>query len=223
MKTIRVLLAEGDSAIRVFLTEELKKAGFNITLANSGKEVIDIIQKRLPDVILMDIVIPAIDGIEVCRIIRKEKKITHIPIIFLSSHAEEYSELAAFEMGANDYIVKPIKPRVLIARINALISRREIITNKITFKDLIIDKEEYTVFLNNKKISFRKREFELLCFFCENPHKIFTRDDLINIFWKNMKVIPRTIDSHISRIRKKIGEDYIYSIKGVGYRLANDQ
>jgi two-component system, OmpR family, alkaline phosphatase synthesis response regulator PhoP len=175
----------------------------------------------------MDIMMPGMDGIEAVRQIREIPKMKEAFIIFLTARSEEYSEIAAFEAGGNDYIVKPIKPRALMSRIDSYFKRDEAANNKktnvITIKDLSIDKDSYTVYKDHQKISMARKEFELLYLFCQNPNKIFNRDELLKRVWgADVYVVSRTVDVHIRKIREKIGMEYINTVKGIGYKLEID-
>ena len=181
----------------------------------------------IPDLTILDIMMPNMDGVETCRQIRSIPELANKFIIFLTARSEEYSEIAAFEMGADDYITKPIKPRALISRINALF-RREVKkdsgSSKISIGNLEIDRVSYTVKLDNKKIILPKKEFELLFFLAQNPDQVFGRDDLLkNIWGSDVYVLARTVDVHIRKVREKIGDGFIITIKGVGYKFVGDQ
>jgi len=219
----RILIVDDEEEILELLEYNLKAAGYSIKTAHNGKEAVEAVKQFNPHVILMDIMMPIMDGIEACRIIRQELKMNQILIIFLTARSEEYSEVAAFEAGANDYIIKPIKPRALTTRLDTYFQRQKETSkktvNKLSYKDLIIDKEAYIVYQGDKKISLPKKEFELLYFFCQNPNKILTREDLLKRIWADVTVVSRTVDVHIRKIREKIGEGYINTIKGIGYKL----
>ena len=165
------------------------------------------------------------DGIETCIKLRSIESLTNSYIIFLTAREEEYSEVAAFEAGADDYITKPIKPRALISRINSFYKRKSSsknLANLLTIGDLNIDKDTYTVTLKGKEIFFPKKEFELLYFLACNEKKVYSRDSLLrNIWGMDVRVVPRTVDVHIRKIREKIGQNYINTIKGVGYNFKN--
>ena len=219
----RILIVDDEEEILELLEYNLKTAGYDIQMAHNGKEAVEATKQFNPDVILMDIMMPVMDGIEACRIIRQELKMSQVFIIFLTARSEEYSEVAAFEAGANDYIIKPIKPRALTTRLDTFFLRQKDSVkkpiNKVFYKDLIIDKEAYIVYQGDKKISLPKKEFELLYYFCQNPNKILTREDLLKRIWTDVTVVSRTVDVHIRKIREKIGEGYINTIKGIGYKL----
>jgi len=174
-------------------------------------------------VILLDIMMPQQDGVETCRQIREIPELKNTFIIFLTARSEEYSEVAAFDVGADDYITKPIKPRALMSRIAALFrreSKKEQEFSQIKIKDLTIDRTSYTIDKAGKTITLPKKEFELLYFLAKNPNMVFSRDDLLqNIWGADVFVLARTVDVHIRKVREKIGEDYITTVKGVGYKF----
>ena len=179
--------------------------------------------KFQPDVILLDIMMPNQDGVETCLQIRQIPELKHAFIIFLTARMEEYSEVAAFDVGADDYITKPIKPRALMSRIAALFrreSKKDQEQSQIKIKDLIIDRSSFTVDKAGKTITLTKKEFELLYFLAKNPNMVFSRDELLHNIWgTDVFVLARTVDVHIRKVREKIGDDYITTIKGVGYKF----
>lgn len=167
---------------------------------------------------------PKMDGIEACRILRTMNEFKNTFMVFLTARSEEYSEIAGFNVGADDYIAKPIKPRALVSRINAILRRNsqpeEAIENKLEIGDLIIDRETYMVYRNNQKIVLAKKEFELLYLLASKPGKVYTRDVILKSIWEDSVVVTnRTIDVHIRKVREKLGEDYISTVKGVGYKF----
>jgi two-component system alkaline phosphatase synthesis response regulator PhoP len=172
---------------------------------------------------LLDIMMPKMDGVETCRLIRAIPELQNSFVVFLTARAEEYSEVAAFDVGADDYITKPIKPRALMSRISALFrrdSKKKLSAAQITIGTLMIDRTSYTIRLNDREISLPKKEFELLFFLAQNPNKVFSRDDLLqNIWGSDVYVLARTVDVHIRKVREKIGEDFITTVKGVGYKF----
>ncbi|MCU0447242.1 MAG: response regulator transcription factor [Microscillaceae bacterium] len=223
----KVLVVDDEPDIVELLQYNLEKAGFEVKTAYNGKQAIETAKDFAPDVILMDIMMPKMDGVEAGRIIRDMPETSDSYLIFLTARVEEYSEVAAFEVGADDYIIKPIRPRALVSRIEAL-SRRErkktklIAEEKVNTEGLVIDKTSYTVFKNGQAIILPKKEFELLYFLAQNPNRVFTREDLLqNIWGADVYVLARTVDVHIRKVREKIGEDYITTIKGVGYKFSN--
>jgi two-component system alkaline phosphatase synthesis response regulator PhoP len=189
----------------------------------NGKEAINIASKIKPDIILMDVMMPEMDGIESCRQIKAIPQLKNIPLIFLTARGEEFSELAGFEAGADDYIIKPIKPRVLISRLKAIL-RRNIADNtaneKMEFPDLKIDRESFSVTYLGKVLQFPKKEFELLSLLASKPGKVFTREQILESIWgDDVLVVDRTIDVHIRKIREKLDDNFIQTIKGVGYKF----
>lgn len=222
----KILVVDDDQAIRELLIYNLEKEGYLVKSAEDGLEAVEIANQFIPDVVLLDIMMPNQDGVETCRIIKETKALENTFVIFLTARSEEYSEVAAFDVGADDYITKPIKPRALMSRINAYF-RKEIKgktkNEQIVAGDLIIDRTSYTVKLNNEEIILPKKEFELLHFLVKNPNKVFNRDELLtNIWGTDVYVLARTVDVHIRKIREKIGDNFITTIKGVGYKFSLD-
>lgn len=220
---IKVLVVDDEPDIVEILQYNLLREGYEVATAEDGKNAVKIALKFVPDVILLDIMMPHQDGVETCLQIRQIPELKHAFIIFLTARMEEYSEVAAFDVGADDYITKPIKPRALMSRIAALF-RRETKQNQeaaqIKIKDLLIDRGSYTIDQNGKTITLPKKEFELLYFLAKNPNTVFSRDELLNNVWgTDVYVLARTVDVHIRKVREKIGEDYITTIKGVGYKF----
>jgi two-component system, OmpR family, alkaline phosphatase synthesis response regulator PhoP len=221
----KILIVDDDPDILEILQYNLAMLDLDIRMAKDGKEAVDIAKEFLPDLILLDIMMPVMDGIEACRLIRKMPELKDVFIIFLTARSEEYSEVAAFEAGANDFIVKPIKPRALVSRIEAFFKREveEKGSYVIRIKDIAIDKNSYTVFKDSKRIAMARKEFELLYLFCQNPNKIFNREELLKQVWgSDVYVVSRTVDVHIRKIREKIGSEYINTIKGIGYKMELD-
>ncbi len=221
--TYKVLVVDDEPDIIELLQYNLERAGYEVKSAQNGKEAIKTAKGFLPDLILMDIMMPHMDGVETSRLLRELPELSETYIIFLTARVEEYSEVAAFDVGADDYIIKPIKPRALISRIGALF-RRELKKNKqedkIKVEDLTIDKRSYTVYKGADPITLPKKEFELLFFLAQNPNKVFSREDLLqNIWGADVYVLARTVDVHIRKVREKIGNSYIKTVKGVGYKL----
>lgn len=219
----RVLVVDDEPDILELLQYNLVKEGYEVKTAPDGRKALDIAKSFLPDLILMDIMMPNIDGVETGRRLREIPELSSTFIIFLTARAEEYSEVAAFDIGADDYITKPIKPRALMSRISALFRRESKKTkqdDKVTIGDLTIDRKSYTVLNKEEPITLPKKEFELLFFLAQNPNKVFSRDDLLqNIWGTDVYVIARTVDVHIRKVREKIGEGYIKTVKGVGYKF----
>lgn len=222
-QSYKVLVVDDEPDILELLQYNLAKEGYEVRAAPDGKKALEIAKDFLPHLILMDIMMPVIDGVETGRRMREIPELASTYIIFLTARAEEYSEVAAFDIGADDYITKPIKPRALMSRISALF-RRESKKSKpedsVTVGELTIDRKSYTVFNRNMPVTLPKKEFELLFFLAQNPNKVFSRDDLLqNIWGTDVYVLARTVDVHIRKVREKIGEGYIKTVKGVGYKF----
>ena len=225
--TYKILVVDDDPDIVELLKYNLSSEGYKVKSASNGIQAVSLAREFIPDLTILDIMMPNMDGVETCRQIRSIPELANKFIIFLTARSEEYSEIAAFEMGADDYITKPIKPRARISRINALF-RREVKkdsgSSKISIGNLEIDRVSYTVKLDNKKIILPKKEFELLFFLAQNPDQVFGRDDLLkNIWGSDVYVLARTVDVHIRKVREKIGDGFIITIKGVGYKFVGDQ
>ncbi len=219
----KVLVVDDEEPILELLKYNLEKQGYEVRIASNGNEAVEIAKKFHPDLVLLDIMMPKMDGVETCRLLRANPDLQNTFIVFLTARAEEYSEIAAFDVGADDYILKPIKPRALMSRISALFrreSKKKSPTAQITVGELIIDRTSYTIKIGGKEINLPKKEFELLFFLAQNPNKVFSRDDLLqNIWGSDVYVLARTVDVHIRKVREKIGEDYITTVKGVGYKF----
>ncbi len=219
----KILLIDDEEDILELLKYNLSKEGYDVRTAIDGMKGVEVAKSFVPDLILLDIMMPKQDGVETCRQIREIPDLSNCYVIFLTARSEEYSEVAAFDMGADDYITKPIKPRALMSRINALFRRekkQKKESNQIAFGDLIVDRTSYTVTIGSKKINLPKKEFELLYFLAENPGKVFNRDELLrNIWGTDVYVLARTVDVHIRKVREKIGDGYISTVKGVGYKF----
>ncbi|MBV19890.1 MAG: DNA-binding response regulator [Cytophagia bacterium] len=220
-----ILAIDDEKDILLLLKFNLESEGYHVKTASSGKEGIKIAEKFNPDLILLDIMMPDMDGIETCRRFREMEKFQSTYILFLTARVEEYSEVAAFDAGGDDYITKPIKPRALISRINSFYKRessKKSSKNVVQVDSLLIDRDSYIVKLDDKEIFFPKKEFELLYFLSKNPKKVYSRESLLrNIWGSGVHVVPRTVDVHIRKIREKLGQEYITTIKGVGYRFKN--
>jgi two-component system alkaline phosphatase synthesis response regulator PhoP len=223
----RILIVDDEQDIIELLEYNLTKEGYDVRTANNGIKAIEEAKDFLPQLILMDIMMPKMDGVEACRKIREIPKLKESYVIFLTARSEEFSEIAAFEAGADDFITKPIKPRALISRVSAFFRRGSKATTEkesVSIKDLIIDRSSYTVMQGANKIILPKKEFELLYFLANRPNTVFNRDELLkNIWGTDVYVVARTVDVHIRKIREKIGEEYITTIKGIGYKFAIDE
>jgi len=220
----KVLVVDDDPDILEMLQYNLIKEGYEVKTAGDGRRSIEIAKDFVPNLILLDIMMPGMDGVETCRQLRQMPELINTFIIFLTARSEEYSEIAAFDVGADDYLTKPIKPRALMSRITALFRRETKKTkgdiNKISIGNLTIDRTSYTVHVSGQQVVLPKKEFELLYFLAINPNKVFGREELLqNIWGSDVYVLARTVDVHIRKVREKIGEDFITTIKGVGYKF----
>lgn len=219
----KVLVVDDEEDILELLKYNLKKEGYDVKTASNGVRAVEVAKTYVPDVVLLDIMMPNQDGVETCRQLRENPDLHRTFILFLTARTEEYSEIAAFDVGADDYIVKPIKPRALMSRISALFRRERSgkkVKSVIAIKDLTIDKSSYTVTQNDKVITLPKKEFELLFFLAQSPNTVHTRDELLQHIWgSDVYVLARTVDVHIRKVREKIGEGYISTLKGVGYKF----
>ncbi len=220
---IKILMVDDDPDILEFLEYNLRKEGYTVMAAGNGKEAIKIADKFLPDLILLDVMMPEMDGITTCQELRKNKKLSEVFIIFLTARIEEYSEIAGFSAGADDYISKPIKPNALLSRITAIMKRRAKKDEQISLikhGDLQIDRSSYEVQYHKEKIHFARKEFELLYLLAANPGKVYSREKLLEQIWGNeVYVGDRTVDVHIRKIREKIDPETIKTVKGIGYKF----
>lgn len=218
-----LLLIDDEPDILEFLSYNLKKEGYKVFTSTNGEEGVKMVQQVNPSLILLDVMMPKMDGIETCQIIRKDLNITQPIIAFLTSRAEDYSQIAGFEAGADDYISKPVRPRLLISKVESLLRRLDhrAETNAEPSKKLKIDRDKFMVNLNDQALLLPKKEFELLELLASRPGKVYTRDQILTIVWGNDTIVgERTIDVHIRKLREKLGDDYIRTIKGVGYTFS---
>ncbi|MFM1821660.1 MAG: hypothetical protein RLZZ402_2019 [Bacteroidota bacterium] len=218
----KILLVDDDADILELLEYNLLKENFLLAKATNGKEAITVAKSFQPHLIIMDVMMPEMDGIEAARQIKSNPEFKNTLILFLTARGEEYTEIAAFESGATDYVVKPIKLRALISRINALLTREVTVPESkndvISIGDLIIDRVQYAATFQGRALILPKKEFELLSFLAKNPNKVFNRDELLEKVWgSDVFVVERTVDVHIRKLREKIPEYYIKTLKGVGY------
>lgn len=220
----KVLVVDDEEAILELLKYNLEKAGYQVETAADGMRALEAAKGFHPDLVLLDIMMPEMDGVETCRRLREMPEAQNAFVIFLTARSEEYSEVAAFDVGADDYITKPIKPRALLSRINAVFRRDHKLAQPsglIEVDGLRIDRTSYTVTVKGKQVSLPKKEFELLYFLAQNPNKVLSRDELLQHIWgTDVYVVARTVDVHIRKVREKIGEDYITTVKGVGYKFS---
>lgn len=225
MEGKKILIVDDEPDILEILSYNLRKEGYQVEVANNGEEGLKKAQEVLPDLIILDIMMPQMDGVEVCRNIRNQRVFDNTLIAFLTAREEDYSQIAALDVGGDDYITKPIKPRVLMSRVKALM-RRNLKTetenetaNQTIIGDLVIDRERFRVMQSGTEVELAKKEFELLNLLASKPGKVFTRDEIFNKIWGTDVIVGnRTIDVHIRKLREKLGDDYIKTIKGIGYR-----
>ncbi|MFN0201281.1 MAG: response regulator transcription factor [Bacteroidia bacterium] len=223
-EVMKILIVDDEEDILELLEYNLQKEGYEVSKAGDGEEAIKIALHFQPEVILLDIMMPKMDGVETCRKLRAMPLFKNTYILFLTARTEEYSELAGFEAGADDYIIKPIKPRVLISRIKAVMRRNnEVEEGKehevLKIQDLEIVKEEYIVRKGEETISLPRKEFELLYLLASKPGRIFRREEVLEKVWGDVYVVDRTVDVHIRKLREKLGDECIQTIKGVGYKM----
>ncbi|MFW5705516.1 MAG: response regulator transcription factor, partial [Bacteroidota bacterium] len=218
----KILLVDDEKDILEFLGYNLKKEGYQVITARNGKDAVALARQEKPHLIILDVMMPKMDGIETCTEIKEIPELNNAIIVFLTARGEDYSQIAGFEAGADDYITKPVKPKVLISRIKALLRRYkepEAPSAKIDLKDIIIDTERYLIIKDGEEISLPKKEFELLLLLASKPDKVFSREEIFSKVWGNDVIVgDRTIDVHVRKIREKIGLQSIKTIKGVGYK-----
>jgi two-component system alkaline phosphatase synthesis response regulator PhoP len=216
-----ILLVDDEQDILEFLSYTLQKEGYKVFTATNGEEAVKKVQEISPSLILMDVMMPQMDGIEACQIIRKDLNLTQPIIAFLTARAEDYAQIAGFSAGADDYINKPIRPRLLISKIQSLLRRVNVANTANTEHHevgIIIDRERFVVIVEQQEFQLPKKEFELLELLASRPGKVFNREQILSLVWGNETVVgERTIDVHIRKLREKLGESYIRTIKGVGY------
>jgi len=217
-----ILLVDDEPDILEFLGYNLRKEGYIVHTAENGKQAIEKASRLLPHLIILDVMMPEMDGIETCSEIKKNPDLHNALVIFLTARGEDYSQIAGFEAGADDYITKPIKPKIILSRVKALLRRykqKETSKEVVELKDITIDRERYLVIKDNKEIILPRKEFELLQMLCSKPNKVFTRSEIFSKVWGDDVIVgDRTIDVHIRKIREKIGIDNLKTVKGVGYK-----
>ncbi|MFM7091199.1 MAG: response regulator transcription factor [Bacteroidota bacterium] len=226
MDPVKILIVDDEPDILEFLRYNLEKEQFIVFSAGDGITGYQLAQKEKPDLIILDIMMPKMDGVELCRLIRGNDDLKNTLVTFLTAREEEYSQIAALDIGGDDYITKPIRPRVLVSRIKALLRRKYTNTSELTednwleFGDLKIDKEKVMIIKQGNPIDLARKELELLMLLVSKPGKVFTREEIFNKIWGNDVIVGnRTIDVHIRKLREKIGDDFIKTIKGIGYKF----
>ncbi len=222
MASARILLVDDDPDILEFLEYNLKKEGFETDVAKSGTKALELVSKNSYDLIILDVMMPYMDGMETCEKIREITPDSGTLIVFLTARGEDYSQIAGFEAGADDYITKPIKPKVFVSKLNALLRRNRKEKKNTSVSDsgpFTIDRDKYLIYKNKKEISLPKKEFELASLLISSPGIVFGRENILNKVWgEDVIVVNRTIDVHMRKIRKKLGKKYFKTIKGVGYK-----
>lgn len=222
---IKVLIVDDEEDILEFVSYNLSKEGYQIEIANDGVSAIEIAEQFAPDLIILDIMMPGMDGIEVCTLLRENKDLKNTLIVFLTARSESFTQVSALESGGDDFITKPVKPNVLKSRVKAIIRRHYRFQNKnqqeiLKFGDLEIDREEFQVSVKGKEVNLAKKEFDLLTLLVSKPGKVFKREEILRQVWGREVIVgDRTIDVHIRKVREKIGSDYIKTYKGVGYKF----
>lgn len=221
-----LLLVDDEPDVLEFIGYNLRKEGFNVHTVSNGKEAVLLAQQVKPQLILLDVMMPGMDGIETCEELRKIPFLKNVIIAFLTARGEDYSQIAGFEAGGDDYISKPIKPKVLVSRIKALLKRsvtnEPLIDTEVNKNQRVIeiDRDRFVILKNGKEIVLPKKEFELLALLYSRPQKVFTRDEIFSAIWGDDIIVgDRTIDVHIRKLREKIGEEHINTVKGVGYKF----
>ena len=227
----KILLVDDEKDVLEFISYNLNKEGYEVLTAHNGRDGIELARKFVPQLILLDVMMPRMDGMEACEELRKIRELDNTIIVFLTARGEDYSQIAGFKAGGDDYIVKPISPKVLISKIKALIRRRDRANNSaekqenviIEQDDIILDREKYIVIKKGKKLSLPKKEFELLALLISKPERVFSRDEIFSKIWGDDVIVgDRTIDVHIRKLREKVGEKYIQTVKGVGYKYTGE-
>lgn|SRR5690606_23468868 len=224
-KDIKILLVDDEPDILEIVGYNLSNEGYQVVTAENGIEAVKKAKKELPQLIILDVMMPEMDGIEACEIIRKDPNLKDAVITFLTARGEDYSQVAGFDAGADDYITKPIKPKVLVSKVKALLRRfkeDDEVKDSVKIGNLVINRDEYKIVLKGKEIILPRKEFELLSLLASKPGKVFKRDEILDKVWGNEVVVGgRTIDVHIRKLREKIGDDSFKTIKGVGYKFVD--
>ena len=224
-KEIKILIVDDEPDIIEILRFNLENEGYKVLSAENGKEALKLADHHIPNLIILDLMMPIMDGIEACERLRMDKKYNNTLIMFLSARGEDYSQVAAFESGADDYVTKPIKPRILNSKVKALLRRfKNDFDQILSYKNIVIDSEKYIVEVDGKTINLPRKEFELLFLLASKPGKVFKREKIMESVWGSDVVVgDRTIDVHVRKLREKIGVDLLKTIKGVGYQfIIND-
>lgn len=225
-----ILLVDDEVDILEFISYNLEKEGYRVYTAQNGKDAIRIAEKKEPDLIILDVMMPEMDGIVTCEELRKIPKLKNTVIAFLTARSEDYSQIAGFEAGADDYITKPIRPKVLLSRVKALTKRSQLVEEEVKVVDdftinigsLTIDRERYMITVAGQDMVLPRKEFELLSLLASKPGKVFTREEIYSSVWGEQVIVgDRTIDVHIRKLREKIGDEHIKTLKGIGYKFVD--
>lgn len=220
----KILIVDDEPDILEFLQYNLRKEGFSVVTASDGLQAIEVAEREKPHLILLDIMMPELDGVETCRVLRSRKEFNTTPIAFLTARDEDFSQITALDVGGDDYITKPIKPRVLLSRIEALLRRSNLQNQEeeqaIHLHDLVIDKQKVLVYKQGNPVELPRKEFEILWLLASKPGRVFTREEIFDRIWgADVIVGNRTIDVHIRKLRERLGEQYIKTLKGIGYKF----
>ena len=220
-KDTKILLVDDEPDIVEIIRFNLEQKGYQISTASDGLEAIKVAEKEIPHLIIMDVMMPNLDGIETCERLRQDDRFSDTIIMFLTARGEDYSYVAAFDSGADDYVTKPIKPKVLVSKVKGLLRRlkEKESKNVFVFNKLTIDRDSYKVINEDKELSLPRKEFELLFLLASKPGKVFTREKIMDKIWGGDVVGDRTIDVHIRKLREKIGNRYFKTVKGIGYKF----
>jgi len=220
-KDTKILLVDDEPDIVEIIRFNLEQKGYQISTASDGLEAIKVAEKEIPHLIIMDVMMPNLDGIETCERLRQDDRFSDTIIMFLTARGEDYSYVAAFDSGADDYVTKPIKPKVLVSKVKGLLRRlkEKESKNVFVFNKLTIDRDSYKVINEDKELSLPRKEFELLFLLASKPGKVFTREKIMDKVWGGDVVGDRTIDVHIRKLREKIGNRYFKTVKGIGYKF----
>ena len=224
---IKILCVDDEPDILEILKYNLSNVGYDIYLANDGLSAIKKAKEIIPNLIIMDVMMPKMDGIQACENLRENEKFNDTIIMFLTARGEDFSHVAAYEAGADDYVTKPVKPKILISKVKGLLRRFKKVTDNdiaiIELKDIVIDKEKYKVYISGNNLDLPRKEFELLYLLASKPDKVFKREKIMENVWGGEVVVgDRTIDVHIRKLREKLGDKYIKTIKGVGYKFVTE-
>ncbi len=221
---LKILIADDEEDITELVAYNLRKEGFEVIVAHNGKTAVELAIKHNPALILLDVMMPIMSGVEACTLMRANEYLKQIPIMLITARAEDYAQIAGLEAGADDYVIKPIKPQLLISRINALLRRvnriePDLITEPTIASKIIIDRAQYVVYYENKTHELPRKEFELLALLVSKPNNVFVRNEILNQVWGDDVVVgDRTIDVHIRKLRERFGNDIIKTLKGIGYK-----